>query len=124
MDKFQAIHSFWSSFQIPAYDENTVPTADDKPSYPYITYDAVVGNLGDFVAMSGSLWYYGTSWSQITTKLSEIAAKIGRGGYMIPIDGGALWIKRGSPFAQRVSDSNDMIRRIFINIEAEFISAE
>jgi len=124
MDKFQALQSFWSSFGIPAYDENTVPSGDDRPSYPYITYDAVVGNLGDFVAMSASIWYYGTSWAAITTKLAEITTKIGRGGYMIPIDGGAIWIKRGSPFAQRIPDSNDMVRRIFINIVAEFISAD
>ena len=123
MDKFQALSSFWSSFGIPAFDENTVPSGDEKPSYPYITYDASVGNLGSFVAMSASIWDYGTSWSQITTKLGEITAKIGRGGITLPVDGGALWIKQGSPFAQRVSDSNDMIRRIFINVEAEYFTA-
>ena len=123
MDKFQALQSYWASFGIPAYDENTVPTADNKPSYPYIPYDAVEGNLGDYIAMSGSIWDYGTSWSQVTTKLAEIETAIGRGGKMIAIDSGALWIKRGSPFAQRMSDSNDMIRRIFINIEAEYITA-
>lgn len=123
MDKFQAIHSFWSSFGLPAYDENTVPDGDDKPSLPYITYDAVIGNFGDFVAMSASLWYYGTSWSQITTKMIQIESAIGLGGKIIDCDGGILWIKRGSPFAQRVSDPDDMIRRILINIEAEFITA-
>jgi len=124
MDKWQTLHSFWSSFGLPAYDENTVPTGDQKPSYPYITYDAVISDFGNPVALSGSLWYYGTSWSQVTTKLSEIQSVIGRGGKFLPFDGGALWIKKGSPFAQRVSDSNDMIRRIFINIEAEFITAD
>ena len=124
MDKFQALQTFWSSFGLPAYDENTVPTGDAKPSYPYITYDAVVSNLGVPVALSGSIWYYGTSWAQITAKMAEVQAGIGRGGKYIPIDGGALWIKQGSPFAQRVSDPNDMVRRIFINIEAEFITAD
>ena len=124
MDKFQALQTFWSSFSIPAYDENTVPTGDAKPSYPYITYDAISGNLGDVCAMSGSIWDYGTSWARVTTKLNEIQSSIGRGGKYIQIDGGGLWIKRGSPFAQRVSDPNDMVRRIFINIEAEFITAD
>lgn len=33
-------------------------------------------------------------------------------------------LKRGSPFAQRMSDPNDdMIRRIYINITAEFLTA-
>ena len=123
MDKYQAVQQFWASFGIPAFDENTVPSGDDRPAYPYITYDVSVGSLGDFVAMSGSIWDYGTSWSSITTKLSEIEASIGLGGCLIPVDGGAVWIKRGSPFAQRVSDENDMIRRIFMNIEAEYITA-
>ncbi len=124
MDKFQALQSFWSSFGIPAYDENTVPTGDDKPAMPYITYDAVVGNLGDYCAMSASLWYYGTSWSQGTTKLAEISSSIGRSGKLVQIDDGAVWIKQGSPFAQRMSDSNDLVRRIFINIVVEYITSD
>ena len=124
MDKFQALQSFWSSFGIPAYDENTVPSGEDKPVYPYITYDAAVTNFGGHVALSGSIWYYGTSWAQVTTKMTEIQSAIGRGGSFIQIDGGALWIKQGSPFAQRVSDPNDMVRRILINIEAEFLTAD
>ena len=124
MDKFQALQSFWSSFGIPAYDENTVPTGDDAPAFPYITYDAVVSDLGNPVAMSASLWYYGTSWGQITAKLEDISFAIGRGWRLLPIDNGAVWIKKGSPFAQRMNDSNDMIRRIFINITAEYLTAE
>lgn len=123
MDKFQAIHSFWSSFKIPAYDESTVPTGDSAPEMPYITYDVVVSSFGTPVAMSASIWYYGSSWSQITTKLGEIEARIGRGGVFLPCDGGAIWVVQGTPFAQRMSDENDMVRRIFINIEAEYITA-
>ena len=123
MDRFQALQSFWSSFGLPAYDENTVPNGDSKPSMPYITYDATITDFGTPAVMSGSLWYYGSSWSQITTKFTEVESSIGRGGKILPIDGGAIWIKKGSPFAQRVSDTNDMVRRIFINIEAEYITA-
>lgn len=124
MDKFQAMQNFWSSFGIPAYDENTVPTGDDRPELPYITYDCSIGSLGDTLAMSASLWYHGTSWSQITTKLLEIESTIGRGGLTLPIDNGAVWIKKGTPFAQRMGDpDNDMIRRIFINIAVEFFTA-
>lgn len=122
MDKFQALQSFWSSFGIPAYDESTVPTGENKPEMPYITYDAVVGSLGDSCAMSASVWYRGTSWSQVTTKLAEIASVLSRSGKLIPTDEGAVWLKPGSPFAQRMADSDDMVRRIFINITAEYIT--
>lgn len=124
MDKYQALQNFWGSFGIPAYDENTVPSGDDAPAFPYITYDVVVSNLGRPVAMSASIWYYGSSWSQITTKLTEIQTAIGRGGKLIPFDGGAIWIVQGSPFAQRMADANDMTRRIFINISAEYLTAD
>lgn len=123
MDKFQALQSFWSSYGLSAYDENTVPTAENTPAFPYITYDAVVSNLGYPVAMNASLWDYGTSWSRITTKMTEIQSDLGRGGRIVPCDDGAIWIKQGSPFAQRMSDDNDMIRRILMNIEAEYLTA-
>lgn len=124
MDKFQALQTFWESFGIPAYDENTLPTGDDAPAFPYITYDAVVSSLGTPVAMSASIWDYGTSWARVTAKMAEIQSAISRGGKVLPIDGGAIWITPGTPFAQRMNDSNDMVRRIFINISAEYLTAE
>lgn len=123
MNKFEALQSFWESFGIQAYDENTVPTGDNAPVFPYITYEAVVSNLGTPVAMRASLWYYGPSWADITAKAIVIEAEIGRGGKIVPLDDGALWIKQGSPFAQRMSDPNGMVRRIYINITAEFLTA-
>ena len=123
MNKFEAIQAFWSSFGLKAYDASTVPTGDLKPEYPYITYDVTVGSLGEYTAMSASIWYYGSGWSAAVTKMTEIETAIGRGGVMLPCDGGAVWIKRGSPFAQRTPDPNDMIRRILLNIEAEFVTA-
>lgn len=124
MDKFQVLQSFWGSFGIPAYDVNTVPTGDNRPSLPYITYNVVVSDLGSPVAMSASLWYYGTSWEPITAKLNDISFAIGRGGRVLPVNDGAVWLKKGVPFAQRMSDPDDMIRRILINIEAEYLTAD
>lgn len=123
MDKFQVLQAFWESFGIPAYDENTIPSGDERPEMPYITYDVIDSDFDHPVAMSASLWYYGTSWSQITTKMTEIETRIGRGGTILPVDNGAVWIKKGSPFAQRMTGENDMIRQIFINVEAEYFTA-
>ena len=53
----------------------------------------------------------------------EIEAQIGRGGITLSLDNCAVWIKKGSPFAQRMGDSDDMVRRIYMNIEAEFLTA-
>lgn len=119
MDKLQALHSFWASFGWPAYDENSVPAGVEVP---YITHESSADDFGYPVAMTASLWARATSWIAITAKEKEIAARISRGGVIILYDGGAFIIRRGSPWAQRMSEGggND-IRRVVLNIEVEFL---
>lgn len=121
MDKAQAIHTFWSSFGLTAYDEMTVP---DDAQMPYITYDMASGKLEDSLAMYGNLWYYDTSWEAITKKAEQIAEAIaGSGYYSAKIDTGYVWITQGVPFAQRMSDpESDMVRRIYLNVNVEFLT--
>lgn len=119
MNKNEALHNFWSSFGIPAYDENTVP--DDAP-LPRLTYSVSVSEFDDPVSNSASIWYRTRSWEAITLKAEEIYDTIGLGGLIVNYDGGKIWIKRGSPFYQRMSDEDDTIRRIYINIETEFFN--
>ena len=120
MDKGQAYQSFWGSFGIPAYDENTVP---DEATLPYITYEEIEGNFEKSLYPSASVWYRDTSWAAIEAKCKEIAAYIGYGGLTIPIDGGLMFIVQGSPFSYRASDDKDDIRRKNINIAVEFFTA-
>lgn len=122
MDKEQAIHQFWSSFGIPAYDENTVP---DSAVMPYITYSVSTGSLDDFMSLYASLWYRDTSWEDIVKKKEQIARYVGEEGFVcIPVDGGYLYISPGRPFSQRMSDPSDnMVRRMYINLDAEFLTA-
>lgn len=119
MNKEQALQAFYASFDWPAYDENTVP---DDAELPYITYEVSTDNIGTAVFLSASLWDRSTSWGTVTQKLQEIAAYLGNHGITLPYDGGAIWMTRGSPFAQRLADDDDTIRRIMINLQAEFIS--
>ena len=128
MDKAQALNHFWNSFQWPAIDEQSA--YDERTleqlgiSFPYITYEVATDSFGDAVAIGADLWDRGTSWADVTQKAEQIAACIGRGGKLTPYDDGALWITRGTPFSQRVEADNDSdVRRIHININAEFLSA-
>lgn len=121
MNKEQALHAFWASFGLTTYDENTVP---EDAAMPRLTYSVVSDSLGSTVAPSASLWYRTSSWQEITEKKEQISSAIGRGGKLVHYDGGAIWIKRGVPFSRRVHDEDDKIRRIYINIEAEFLSAD
>ena len=122
MDKSQCLHSFWESFGLTAYDEQTVP---DGAALPYITYETNTDSLDRVLRLSGSLWYRSKSWQGISIKADQIAAYIGSGGVNLPYEGGSLWITRGTPFAQRIADPNDDgVRRIYININAEFLGSD
>lgn len=124
MDKAQSIHSFWSGFGLSAYDENTVPTGKNAPNMPYVTYSVTTDSLGSVVQLSGSLWYKSTSWAEISKKADEISEYIGVGGKVLKLDSGYVWVVRGQPFAQRMSDGNDeTVRRVYINLQAEFLTA-
>lgn len=119
MTALQALQAFWASFGLPAYDENTVP---DNAALPYVTYEASEDFFGATLAQTASLWYRSTSWGEITAKEQEIADFIGRGGRQIAFDGGAFWLKRGTPWAQRMDEPSDsMVRRIVLNVEIEFL---
>lgn len=119
MDKMQTLQSFWGGFSLKAYDENTVP---DNAPFPYITYEASVDSFGSVLAQTASLWYRDSSWASITEKEEQISEYIGRGGRTIAFDGGAMWIQKATPWAQRMADpSDEMIRRIVMNYTIEFL---
>ena len=122
MTKASALYNFWSGFGLTAYEENTVPT-DAK--FPYITYQVVTDSFGAEVALTASVWYRDTSWVESNAKAEEISRTISRGGKVIPVDGGVLWLKRGTPFAQSMGDeTDDLIKRKYLNITAEFLTAD
>ena len=122
MTKAAAIYQFWNSFGLTAYEENTVP---HDAVFPYITYQLVTDSFGLEIQITASLWYRSESWTAINAKAEEISQTISRGGKIIPCDGGAIWLKRGQPFAQSMGDeSNDLIKRKYLNITAEFMTAD
>lgn len=124
MTKASALYNFWASFGLPAYDEASVPTGEDAPAFPYITYEVITDSIGSNIALNGSIWYRSTSWVSANAKAQEIAEYLGRGGKILPLDDGAVWLRRGSPFAQSMGDDKDnMIKRKNINITAEFLTA-
>jgi len=119
MDKTQALISFWRSFGVEAYDESTVP---DNAGYPRITYSVATDSLNNQVSLSANLWDKSTSWTTVTRLAEQIAERVKGQGYEIqPFDGGYIYIMAGSPFTQRISDPDGDIKRIYINLIAEFL---
>ena len=122
MNSAQALHQFWSSFDWAAYDESTVPSENLSPVMPRITYQVAGAGFDEPIQLNASLWDKSYSWANITAKCEQIYRAIGLGGVMLGYDSGHVWLKRGVPFSQRMFDEDDSIRRIYLTIEAEFIT--
>ena len=121
MNKSQALHDFWSSFGLKAYEQNSIP---DDAVLPYITYETASDSIGNVLPLTASIWYRSTSWTVISQKAEEIAKYLEE-VYPISqaIEGGRMYIARGTPFAQRMSDTDTTIKRIVLNIAVEFFTA-
>ena len=130
MTKAGAIHQFWNSFGLSAYEENWVYDIGEdgkpvKPNYPYITYQLVTDDLGNEVQMTASVYYRTEEWVTPNSKVNEISQRFGGRGVTLNCDGGKIWLKRGTPFAQNMGDDTDnLIKRKYLNITAEFLTAD
>ena len=122
MNAQAALNSFWRSFGWDAFEENTVPENAFATRTDYITYSAAQAFFDEPIMLSGSIWSRSTSWGPAVAKMQNIAEAIGIGGKLIKTDDGYIWIKRGVPFAQRMSDEDPAVRRIYMNVEVEFFT--
>ena len=122
MSKASALHAWFSGFGITAYEETSVKSS---ASMPYLTYTYATGDFDSGeVPIIVNLWYQSDSNVAINAKAEEIYARIGRGGVTVPVGDGAIWLRRGSPFCQAIAEPSDAnIRRRYINITAEFLTA-
>lgn len=115
-----AIYEFMNGFGIPAYPASSTP---DEAPYPYLTYSLVISDfVSGEVPIEVNVWYYTDSESIPNAKVREIEEVIGRGGRMVPFDGGAVWIKKGDPWCQSLSDDNHSVKRRYLNMSLEYIT--
>lgn len=122
MNAQAALNSFWQGFEWDAFEENAVPDQAFSSRSEYITYSSGQNYFDEPMMLTASLWQRSTSWSGTVSKMQEIAEEIGLGGKFLKTDDGYLWIKRGTPFAQRMSDEDPAVRRIYMNVEVEFFT--
>ena len=121
--KAQALYKFFSGFGIPAYAATAVPS---DVSYPFLTYELALGSWGDGdTNMTVNLWYRTEGEAAPNAKAEEISAALGIGGRMVACEGGGIWLKRGTPFCQAIDASakDELVKRRYINIDAEFLTA-
>lgn len=120
MDRWQALYNFWSSFGIPAYEENSVP---EDANFPYITYEASVGTFDTITILSASIWdrtKKGTAF--IDGKADEIERYIKNMGCP-EIKGGRYRAYVDGTFAQNMGDPDDkLIKRKVLTVNFEFMT--
>lgn len=121
MTKAAALHQFFSGFGVTAYTATGVP---DDAIFPYLTYELITSAWGgEPVGLTVNLWFYTESEAIPNAKAEELSAAIGMGGKVLPCDGGYIWLKRGTPWCQSLSDEADpTIKRRYINVTAEYLT--
>jgi hypothetical protein len=121
MTKETALKQFFSGFGIAAYPSTAVP---DDVIFPYLTYEVITSAFdGGPVGLTVNLWYYTTQEGLPNAKARELSKAIGRGGKLLPCDGGYIWLKRGSPWCQSLTDgTSPNIKRRYINVTAEYLT--
>ena len=96
LDTAAALYTFFSSFGLPAYVENTVP---DNAALPYITYQLREPAPGERSSLTARVWYLDTSLKAITQKVDEIKNAL-RNGASLPVETGAVWLWADNNFCQ------------------------
>ena len=121
MTKAASLHQFFSSFGMPAYTATSVP---NDVTFPYLTYELITSAWGgEPVGLTVNLWFYTTSEAVPNAKAEELSEAIGLGGKILRCDGGYIWLKRGSPWCQSLSDeTRPSIKRRYINVTAEYLT--
>lgn len=121
MDKYQALQSFFSSFGLKAYNEVGMPTGENAPKLPYITYEVQVSDWETRVSTTFSVWYREATWKNIYAKSEEIRRKL-KSMCTVKYDNGCICVTAGSPMINYMGDvADDKIKRAVFNIEMCFI---
>lgn len=119
MTKYQALHNFYSSFEIPAYEENSVP---QKAKLPYITYEVITSEFdGENIALSCQIYDKSNSLVNLNRITEQLSERL-RGGFKLVCDDGYIMLYRGEPFAQTHPTGDETVKAKYINISADYIT--
>ena len=116
LDKWQAQYTFWASFGIPAYEENSVPDQKEV-TYPYITYEAVGAPAVSDTFVNVSVWTRAKSPKQAMLKAKNILKRFEDGAAEIRYDNSGYFMTPESNFIQIMGDESDLsIKRAVLSL--------
>lgn len=133
MTKDKAIYNFWQQFGIPFYPTTNLPPAEDNDDYPkeerltfpYGTFEVVIGNSLEKVYPTVKLYFRTDSEVIPNKKVDEISQFIGQSGYGIKCDTGLILIRREEPWSQGMLDpQDDSIKVKLLSVSLEFLTTD
>ena len=114
------LQSFYGSFGLPAFPEQSVPDKDengDELEPPYITYSVSAPDWRSNMLHHARVYWRSYSLSEVSAKADEIAARIGE-GITLRSEDGYITLAPGQPFMQfQPVDEKDEIKVVYINME-------
>lgn len=125
MLKEEAIHKFFSSFGVKAYEQNSVPDGKDRPPYPYITYELRTDAFGEYdTSVLFSIWDSDSSITRIVQIKDTISKALGEAGKMLKCDDGFILIMRDTPFADIRAEEDKKIKRELCSIKIRYYTRD
>ena len=120
MTKGAALQSFFESIMT-SYAASSVP---ENATLPYLTYELITSAWdGGEVGLTVNMWFRTTSEKEPNAAVDKLSKAIGLGGVFLHCDDGVIWLKRGSPWSQSLTDATDKtIKRRYINVTAEYLT--
>lgn len=122
MNKYEALHNFFSSFGVKAFEENSVPEEIRTGNMPYITYEVVTSPFDiQNTALSCQIFYKTDSLMKINALTEKLAGAL-RGGAKLRCDTGYIILYPGTPFAQNRDSGDKTVKAKYITITADYIT--
>ena len=124
MNRREALHNFWSSFGVEAYEQNQVPMdskGEPQVSFPYITYESKVAGWDEPLTLSVTIWD-DTGNRRRLDRISRTIEDFIRPELNVSYDRGMyrIWIGN-TPFSQDDGDPDPKILKTILTINIEFM---
>lgn len=124
--KEAALHEFLtkavSSLGMTVYAATNVP---DDVTFPYLTYTLQTDDWEHSVSLTINQWYYTTSEAVANAGARVFGKAVPRGGTIVQCDGGAMWLRRGSPWCIAQNDQSEANAKLrYFNLTVEYLTTD
>lgn len=120
----EAAFASWleSACGVRAYAEGHVP---DSAAYPFATFSLPASSWGSGqAAATVDLWSRAEGDAAANRRARSLSRALGLGGVALPCDGGGLWLTRGEPWCQALTDPDPCVCRRRANVSVDWITQD